>query len=612
MKISELVDIDGFREFCESFSALTGLVTAILDLEGNVIVATGWQDICTRFHRVHPLTAQRCRESDTILAGQRQEKDLYAIYKCKNGLIDVAAPININGQHIGNFFTGQFFLQAPDINFFIEQAIEFKFDRVAYLEALSRVPIINESYLRTAMRFFNKFANLIGEMGNAKKRLEEANIALQINRNILEEQVEERTAELTAANKMMQVEITDRKRMEAALKESERKLSDIIDFLPDATFAIDLSGKAIAWNRAVEAMTGVKAKDILGKGNYEYTMAFYGIRRPMLIDLIFRSNEEIEKKYIFIKREGNVLLAEADVPLRGVVPHTLSGKTGPLYDDNGNIVGAIESIRDITELKRAKEALQKAHDELEIRVKERTSQLEALNAELESFSYSISHDLRAPLRAIDGFSMMILKKQGTNFDKDTQHKFNVIRHNTEIMGQLIDGLLELSRLGRKCMNMSIIYMDNIINEVWEEIEIINQERKISLSIKAMPPGFGDVQLIRQVYSNLLSNAVKFTKNRDVAVIEAGGYTDDKRGNIYYVKDNGAGFDMNYYDKLFGVFQRLHSTEDFEGTGIGLATTQRIVSKHGGRLWAEGKVNEGATFYFSLPVSQTPKTNKPAR
>ena len=244
-------------------------------------------------------------------------------------------------------------------------------------------------------------------------------------------------------------------------------------------------------------------------------------------------------------------------------------------------------------------------------MKERTSQLEALNAELESFSYSVSHDLRMPLRAIDGFSKMILKKQGANFDEDTLNKFNVIRRNTETMGQLIDGLLELSRLGRKAMTMSIIDMDNLIREVWEEIEVINPGRKMSLAVKSTPQGFGDRQLIRQVYSNLLANAVKFTKNRDVALIETGGFTDDVKGNIYYVKDNGAGFDMTYYNKLFGVFQRLHSSEEFEGTGIGLATIQRIINKHGGRVWAEGKVDEGATFYFSLPASQIQKTNKPA-
>ncbi len=181
---------------------------------------------------------------------------------------------------------------------------------------------------------------------------------------------------------MTLLDITDRKQMETALKESERRLADTIDFLPDATFAVDSSGKVIAWNRAIENMTGVKAEEILGKGNYEYTMAFYGIRRPMLIDLVFGFIEEIEKKYKFIKREGNMLLAEADVPVQGIYC-VLMGKAGPLYDSNGNIIGAIESIRDITEVTQAEKALRAAKEELQARVGERTAELLLSNKALQ-------------------------------------------------------------------------------------------------------------------------------------------------------------------------------------------------------------------------------------
>lgn len=177
---------------------------------------------------------------------------------------------------------------------------------------------------------------------------------------------------------MTLLDITDRKRMEEALKESERRLADTIDFLPDATFAVDLSGKVIAWNKAIEKMTGIKPEDILGKGNYEYTMTFYGIRRPMLINLVFGFTEDIIEKYDFVQREGNVFLAETNVTIKGVF-HTLWGKAGPLYDSRGNITGAIESVRDITEYKKAKRALQKAHDELEVKIRERTAELSKTN-----------------------------------------------------------------------------------------------------------------------------------------------------------------------------------------------------------------------------------------
>ena len=232
-------------------------------------------------------------------------------------------------------------------------------------------------------------------------------------------------------------------------------------------------------------------------------------------------------------------------------------------------------------------------------IKHRTLELEAVNKELESFSYSVSHDLRAPLRAIDGYARLILKKQGDKFDQDTLDKFNVIRSSTHMMGQLIDDLLTFSRLGRKHMSLTHVEMDILMRDAWKEVQASDLERNIKFTVNSMPPGYGDRALVKQVLINLLSNATKFSKYKDAAEIVVGGYTD---GNeiVYYVKDNGVGFDMAYYDKLFGVFQRLHSTDQFEGTGVGLATVQRIVHRHGGRVWAEGKVGEGAVFYFSLP------------
>ncbi len=235
-------------------------------------------------------------------------------------------------------------------------------------------------------------------------------------------------------------------------------------------------------------------------------------------------------------------------------------------------------------------------------LKHRTLELEAVNQELESFSYSVSHDLRAPLRAIDGYARLILKKQGDKFDQDTLDKFNVIRSSTHMMGQLIDDLLTFSRLGRKHISLTQVEMDILLRDAWKEVQASDSERNITFTVNSIPPGYADRALIKQVLTNLLSNAVKFTKYKDAAEIVVGGYADGNE-HVYYVRDNGAGFDMAYYDKLFGVFQRLHSADQFEGTGVGLATVQRIIHRHGGRVWAEGKVNEGAIFHFSLPKSR---------
>jgi len=270
--------------------------------------------------------------------------------------------------------------------------------------------------------------------------------------------------------------------------------------------------------------------------------------------------------------------------------HPVEVFSGPIELEGRVLLLSI--VHDITERKRA-----------EMAMNEQTAQLEAVNKELETFSYSVAHDLRAPLRAIDGYARLILKKQGDKFDQDTLDKFNVIRSSTHLMGQLIDDLLTFSRLGRKQITLSPLDMNILVKDAWKEVQSSDPERDIKHAVNSMPPCNGDKALIKQVLINLLSNAVKFTKYKDAAEIVAGGYAD---GNeiVYYIKDNGVGFDMAYYDKLFGVFQRLHSMEQFEGTGVGLATVQRIIHRHGGRVWAEGKLDEGATFYFSLPSSPT--------
>lgn len=228
-----------------------------------------------------------------------------------------------------------------------------------------------------------------------------------------------------------------------------------------------------------------------------------------------------------------------------------------------------------------------------------TAQLEDTNKELEAFSYSVSHDLRAPLRAIDGFSRVILEDYVDKLDDEGKRFLNIIRGNTQKMGQLIDDLLVFSRFGRQAIRASDIDMAKLAKAVSEEIKLAVPERKVQFTINTLSPAQGDKAMIRQVFANLLSNAIKFTRPKENAMIEVVGSNEGDE-NIYYVKDNGVGFDMQYVNKLFGVFQRLHSTEEFEGTGVGLAIVQRIIHRHGGRVWAEGKVNEGATFFFTLP------------
>jgi PAS domain S-box-containing protein len=269
-----------------------------------------------------------------------------------------------------------------------------------------------------------------------------------------------------------------------------------------------------------------------------------------------------------------------------------------LLDSEGRVVGSVRSARDITERKRADDEIRLLHEELEARVAARTAELEAAHRELEAFACSVSHDLRAPLRSISGFASILEEEWTSRLPGDAARLLEGIKKAAVRMGTLIEALLSFSRLGRQPLHKSSVATATVVAEVIDSLGVQIAERQVEFVVGELPDCEGDAVLLRQVWANLLSNAVKFTQGRRQARVEVGSRERDGK-TVYFVKDNGVGFDMRWAGKLFGVFQRLHSPDRYEGTGIGLANVHRIVTRHGGKVWAEAVPEAGATFSFNL-------------
>jgi PAS domain S-box-containing protein len=386
-------------------------------------------------------------------------------------------------------------------------------------------------------------------------------------------------------------DITERKRAEEELQVSGARLAGVIDSAMDAIITLDDDQNIILFNAAAEKMFRCPAAAALGQPIERF------------IPERFRA---VHREYIRHFDETG-LTSRAMGQLRPLFGLRADGEEFALEASISRIVVGGRKLftvilRDITERQRAEEAIRQLNAELEQRVVERTAQLAASNKELEAFAYSVSHDLRAPLRAIDGFSRILLEDYADKLDAEGQRLFAIVRGSAQRMDQLITDLLSLWRITRNEMVLSRLDMTTLVRAVYAEIASPDVQAQFTLTVAALPAADGDAALLRQVWSNLLANAIKYTLPQPVRRIEVGGYWQGGE-YIYFVKDTGVGFNPAYAHKLFGVFQRLHKAEEFEGTGVGLAIVQRIIQRHGGRVWGEGKIDRGATFYFSLPDTE---------
>jgi PAS domain S-box-containing protein len=374
-----------------------------------------------------------------------------------------------------------------------------------------------------------------------------------------------------------------------ALLEQTKLLQTVLDSLGDGLIVVDKAGKLLIWNAAAEKLVGAPPTTALSQwpeslGLYEPVecRAYPAEQFPMARALRGESCEceilvrtPLTAKSIWIE----------------VTAH-------PLKDQNANVVGAVTVLRNITQRKISEQEIERLRAELESRVRQRTAQLEAANKELESFTYSVAHDLRAPLRHIVGFAQILEEDFRPRLEPEAQQYLTRIQQGTRRMGLLVDELLNLAKVGRQQLNLQLVGLTPIAEQVISELASSYEGREVEWRLGELPRAHCDANLVKQVFQHLISNAIKYTRLCQHAVIEV-GKTSAGGQTAIFVRDNGVGFNMKYVGKLFGIFQRLHANENFEGTGVGLATVQRIVQKHHGRVWAEAEMDRGATFYFTL-------------
>jgi PAS domain S-box-containing protein len=680
--IQDLVNLEQLRNIFEKFTQSTGFTIGFLDHPGlNILIATGWRDICTKFHRSCHASIENCKKSNTHLLEQLKELGQIIIEECDNGLVDCATPIIIKGIHVASLATGQLLLKQPDIERFKRQASMFGYDEQKYLEAIKEIPVVSEEKLKSITSFLGEIALLLSEQGYTNLSLKDeavlldkeiterkqAEIQLQYQANLLanvsdailatdrqfniqywntaaEKQYGWTSAEVlghhftkfiqpqyigdlrkTVMRKIAQEgfwngellhnrrngtlfpvqvtisevrnaegqiighvainrDITEQKQAEDMLRDSETRFRTLVESAPEAIF-VQSQGYFIYLNTAMLRLFGASTPDmLLGKAFMERIAPEY--------------NEVVRERIRLQRETGN------PVPLMEMEYLRLDGSRVPVETTAVAIRfqgrdAHLVFVRDITERKRTEKKIHKLNIELERRIIERTAQLEAANKELEAFSYSVSHDLRAPLRHILGFVDLLKDRAIQSLDEESLHYMKVITDSTDNMGTLIDELLSFSRMGRTEMMKAKVNPNQLVKEAMNTLEAETKGRDIIWKVDQLPEVYGDPAMLRLVFLNLISNALKFTRTRPQARIEI-SYNENEKETLFFVRDNGVGFDMAYANKLFGIFQRLHRADHFEGTGVGLANIKRIIQRHGGKIWAEGKVDEGATFHFFLP------------
>jgi PAS domain S-box-containing protein len=402
-------------------------------------------------------------------------------------------------------------------------------------------------------------------------------------------EIDSRTKVLEDSNRRLQREVEERERAEHARNTSQRRVRTLVSALTQVVWVSDARGRFVEERESWTAYTGQSFDEYRDFG---WRRAFDEDSRQALELAWSRAGNDAATFEVELKLWHGASGRHRKVTLRAV----------PMLDRAGAVEEWIGAVLDVEDQRAAEQSLRTLNAELEQRVALRTAQLEAANKDLEGFSYSVSHDLRAPIRAIGGFCTLLTKDHKAQLDAEAQRKLAVIKGEAERMGALIDDLLAFSRLGRKALQPVEIDMQELASAAYKRLINGQPKNSIDFRLGTLPRVTADRSLLEQVWVNLLSNAIKFSSKKDAPVVEVGAISEE-REYVYFVRDNGAGFDPRYQEKLFGVFQRLHHSDEYPGTGVGLALVQRIVTRHGGRVWADARLGEGATFHFTLPKEQ---------
>jgi PAS domain S-box-containing protein len=675
VRLQDLIDVGRLRQLLDSFALLSGgFVTAILDVDENVLTSSGWQDVCVQYHRASPETAVRCRRSDAYIRHHLSKQGKPVRYRCENGLLDVACAIVVDGRHVGSVFTGQFFEAPPDLEWFRRQARRFGFDEDAYLDAVRNAPVLAPAEVEERETFVRRLAEILGEMGldrlqalRSRASQEEREDLLRAvidnapfgahmysleddgrlvfigynrkaeemlgldHRQFLGHTLEEafpgnvgtgtpdayrRVArdggvfdldqyvydagdiagafEVHAFNfgpRQVSVffrDVTEKRRAEVDLHEAQTML-DIAQSAAHAGFwSWDVPTGVLTWSPPFFELFGLSGDAEASFETWRATL------HPDDLEAAEARIMDSMQRRVPLENEYRVILPDGTVRWIGAW-----GMTS--YDEAGEPLRMAGICLDIDDRKRREEEIRALNEELEARVEERTRELTEANRELQDFVYAVSHDLRSPLRALDGFSEVLLEDYAAVLDEAGQDSLHRIRSAAQHLAELIDALLGLSRVGRRDALLTDVDVSAEAAAILARLAEQDRERAVEVAVEPGLRAVSDAALVGIVLENLLGNAWKFTAEAAPALIEVKGAAWDGEG-VFMVRDNGVGFDGSRAEEVFRPFSRMHGASQFPGTGIGLATVRRALAVMGGRCWAESAPGEGATFFFALGPS----------